>query len=880
MWFLIALALFLAWLQREHINELRKEIELLRSQVLWLMSFAHKKEVDTSKEEPKSEPVYPSIYTKELAGKFDQIEQTKTVFETVAHSQQKTRINFEQQFGARLPVWIGGIALALAGFYMVRYSIEVGLLSPTVRLVLGVIFGVGLLVAANWIRNKGDINNVKRIAQALSGAGLADLYVCLFAATNLYHLIPPIMGFALMAIVTTIAVILSLRHGAPIALLGLIGGFLTPALVGSTEPNTPLLFIYLYVVLTGLFVVIRRHNWWLLGILTIVGAFLWVGLWMVSSFSLGDGIWMELFLLAVSATVVMQSKQVNKSSNTDVTDTFKLSSVLNYLTLGGASILMAIVVAKSDFGLIEWGMYGLLAVGSMVLAYFKPKIYGFVPWVSMAINAVMLFIWDITVPSTFAITTFVFAMLYCTGGYYLFWRSRYSTLWGGLASATSLSYYLLAYYRLHFNLMAYRTESWITNLPIWGMLALLLFLISMLLTKEILDRFEGDKARKERLLAIFAVTATTFLSVGLTIELKREFLSVAFAAQVLVISWINNRVDIKALRYIAGILLCVFGFLLIPQILLLAQLTAYSLIEAQSHLQDSVPIVSWPIFQLGLPALMFAGSSVLLRMQKEDQFVRSLEIVAVMLIGIMGYYLTRHAFHIDENVLFVKAKFIERSVITNIFFVYGLGCLWMGRRFERSAISLSGLVLVGVALFRIGYFDLLIYNPFWSHQLVGALPLFNGLLLSYGLPILWLMQANKELHALGKSNYVVYTSTALLILVFVLVSLNVRQFFHGEYLDTNTISNAEIYTYSVVWLLLGVILLIFGTVRKNKMIRIASLSVMVLTIGKVFLYDASELTGLYRVFSFLGLGLSLMILSWFYTRFVFGARQMLAKDEK
>ena len=51
--------------------------------------------------------------------------------------------------------------------------------------------------------------------------------------------------------------------------------------------------------------------------------------------------------------------------------------------------------------------------------------------------------------------------------------------------------------------------------------------------------------------------------------------------------------------------------------------------------------------------------------------------------------------------------------------------------------------------------------------------------------------------------------------------------------------------------------------------RVASLVVMLLTVGKVFLYDASELTGLWRIVCFLGLGLCLLALSWFYSRFVF-----------
>ena len=82
-------------------------------------------------------------------------------------------------------------------------------------------------------------------------------------------------------------------------------------------------------------------------------------------------------------------------------------------------------------------------------------------------------------------------------------------------------------------------------------------------------------------------------------------------------------------------------------------------------------------------------------------------------------------------------------------------------------------------------------------------------------------------------------------------------------------SNLEIYSYSLAWLLFSVALLFFGTLRHNYALRIASLVVMILTVGKVFLYDASQLEGLMRVFSFLGLGLSLLGISWFYTRFVF-----------
>jgi len=89
-------------------------------------------------------------------------------------------------------------------------------------------------------------------------------------------------------------------------------------------------------------------------------------------------------------------------------------------------------------------------------------------------------------------------------------------------------------------------------------------------------------------------------------------------------------------------------------------------------------------------------------------------------------------------------------------------------------------------------------------------------------------------------------------------------------MDSNAMSDAELYTYSVVWLIAGLALLFWGTLRGSQMLRFASLAVMLATVSKVFLIDAGSLTGLFRVFSFLGLGVSLIGLSYFYSRFVFG----------
>jgi uncharacterized membrane protein len=112
-------------------------------------------------------------------------------------------------------------------------------------------------------------------------------------------------------------------------------------------------------------------------------------------------------------------------------------------------------------------------------------------------------------------------------------------------------------------------------------------------------------------------------------------------------------------------------------------------------------------------------------------------------------------------------------------------------------------------------------------------------------------------------------TTTVLLLAFLLLTLEIRQAFHGTYLSTGASSIAERYSYSAAWILFGAALLVLGILRKVKALRYASLAVMLLSVGKVFLYDMSNLTDLYRVLSFFGLGMSLLALAWVYQRFVF-----------
>ena len=111
-----------------------------------------------------------------------------------------------------------------------------------IRVIIGIIVAVALLVACEMkAARKYPVT-----ANALNAAAIAILFATFFAAHALWNLIPSLVTFVLLGIVTALAVLLSIRHESLfIAVLGLLGGFATPALL-STGENRPIpLFAYL-----------------------------------------------------------------------------------------------------------------------------------------------------------------------------------------------------------------------------------------------------------------------------------------------------------------------------------------------------------------------------------------------------------------------------------------------------------------------------------------------------------------------------------------------------------------------------------------------------------------------------------------------------------
>uniref|UniRef100_UPI003B3A3DD8 DUF2339 domain-containing protein n=1 Tax=Rhodopseudomonas sp. TaxID=1078 RepID=UPI003B3A3DD8 len=187
---------------------------------------------------------------------------------------------FEERIGTRWVVWVGGLTLALGGFFMVRYSIEQGLLGPGVRVLLGGLFALALLGAGEWTRRKEDITNIRALPIAnipaiLTAAGTAVAFATVYAAYALYDFLAPASAFILLGLVALGTLAAALLHGPALAGLGVVAGFVTPILVSSDKPDYWALYIYLAVITAASFGLARIRLWRWLALATIALAFMW-----------------------------------------------------------------------------------------------------------------------------------------------------------------------------------------------------------------------------------------------------------------------------------------------------------------------------------------------------------------------------------------------------------------------------------------------------------------------------------------------------------------------------------------------------------------------------------------------------------------------------
>ena len=205
-------------------------------------------------------------------------------------------IDWEQVLGRNWFAIIGAVALVLGIGFFLKLAFDANWIGDTGRVILGIVLGMALLGGGEYAQRRVPI-----WSRPVTAGGAAILYLSIYAAFGLYHLIRPDVAILFLAMVVALAGLLSLRYESiVIAVLGIVGAFLAPILLGPSLPDVRLVLLYILVVDLGVLGVSSFRNWRWFTMLAWVGSYGLFVYWLVR-FPGFDPILIQLALTGVFA---------------------------------------------------------------------------------------------------------------------------------------------------------------------------------------------------------------------------------------------------------------------------------------------------------------------------------------------------------------------------------------------------------------------------------------------------------------------------------------------------------------------------------------------------------------------------------------------------
>ncbi len=768
---------------------------------------------------------------------------------STADSGSWSRATLEQKLGGNLFIWLGAIAVALAGLFLFRYAIDQGYLPPAVRVILGTAGGFILVGIAEWLRSRDA-----RIAQAVAAAGVAVLFAALLASAALYELIPKSLAGVLAIALTAFAIGLALRHGPFVAALGFVGGVLSPIFLGTDSSNVPLLFGYLLAISVGTLAVIRHRGWWWLGWGVLAGDVLWTVFWLVARLFApakhdGELIWVALFQVAVAGLFTWATWQRVREDGGAPTHVVAKLWVATLVT----GLLLVFGITGSELQWAGWLCLALHAAGIFALARYVPR-YQWLAVAPVAFSLLAFMIWRgdrwfetaFQQVEPFAWTIGIMGGLLAAGAYALMWNAGRPGFWAAVSVSAAALHLLLAYGALR------------QSLPdtTWGLISLGLA-VPYLIGAERLARWRLQMPGATEALGFVAVGVAFFVAAAIPLELQRQWITMAYALTLPAVAWIAWKLDLPVLRWLCWLIVGVVTVRLVinPSVL--------------DYPLGQWPVFNWILYTYGLAAVAFWVANWFLKLWADDELTVIVDAAAALFLFLLVTLEIRSLFH-PEGLARERLDFMERATYVAAWGIFALLALIRDSRSPSSGGRWAWRAVGGLAIVAAVVIQSLLLNPVFVGGDVGATPIVNGLLLGYAVPALLAAAAAWWLSYSTDTTARAIAGASAVILLFVFLSVEVRHAFHPTFGgDPFDAEGAELYLYSVVWLAFGVALLALGMWRRVPAARHAGMAVVCLTICKVFLVDMSGLGELLRVFSFLGLGAVLLALAFFYRRFVF-----------
>ena len=438
----------------------------------------------------------------------------------------------ETEFGLTWVSRIGAVTLLFCAAFLFKYAIEEQWIGPGARVALGVLAGVAALGWGERLwRGRHAV-----YGQAVSGLGIAVLYVSLYASFGLYHLLPAGAAFVLMAVVTAVAIWLALRYGtAAMAALGLLGGYLTPGLLSTGENRAALLFAYVLVLDAGALWLARTRNWVKFEAFAVVATVVIWGAWFSSYFTPDQQTVVTVFVVLFYALFLMGRKP---STWVAAQLLAVLGLALAWPTSPGPYLVVTLAVSLAGLVWADSKEYSGLALAS-----------GFAFWLVYGAWYIGLKVDPIPVGQMFGLLTLVFLCFFAWMPWQVVVRKRSCDKADlVLVSANAIAYYTACYTLL--------TSGYHGRLGVFtAAMACLYFGLGELLRRKL---GEDERGTVPRLLANGIGVA--LLTLAIPVQFAGYGVTISWAAEGAALIWIGRRTRTARISFL-GLAVLGLGFL-------------------------------------------------------------------------------------------------------------------------------------------------------------------------------------------------------------------------------------------------------------------------------------------------------------------------------
>ena len=776
--------------------------------------------------------------------------------------------------------WVLAIAaasLGFAGIFMVQYGIEHGVLSPFWRVMAAFGFGGALVAAGEYVRRRyGDEGEeaMRHVPSVLSGAGVITLFAGVLSARLMYGLIGSNMALAGLVAVSVFAMVLGWFYGPVLAAIGIIGAMAAPFVLSTGAGAPPELYYYfVLVILMALGIdTVKRWAW-----ISVLGLVLGLAaVWLLYAADTGDFAFAASIIIVTLASMTIPVRSlVPNHDGAALSEMFSSSprfagfptrlagGVVAVATLAGLSLVMGGNTTAEVW--LGFGMLLMLFAAVAIWAEGARALYDLVVFPAGALLAGLLMHGmqggvlvqellrgvstdpELNAPSM----GWLVYSLVALGAFVslvAFWRMTRASgetkgnaalIWGLGAAVFGPAVFLI----LEF---VWPVSRVIGDYP-WALTAAALAAFMTFLAERCARAGDGDGLWKART-GLFALAALTLIAMALFLILTKTALSLALAAMVLLIVLADRKLDLPLLGWFVQIGVAVITYRLI------ADPGIFWAVEVASAFDAFVAYVG--VLALLAAAWWFGGNEAARMPAKvavdSALWLIALAGVAVALMRVFDDDLFSHWGLGLWAVIWGSAALAQ---------VYRLGATHSGllrwMRYVLMALFGGMAALCLVAQFA---FANPLFGGLFSRELVRGPYLFDTLMVAY-VPVammfafaawklaerLIVRQAGYGLAGLYGATYLIYET---------------RRLFRGDNLAVRGVTDGELYAYTVLMLVTSIVLLLLAYKRRSVSLRKLAMAGVGLTIAKVFLVDMSGLSGLTRVFSFMGLGLALLGLTW------------------